>query len=307
MTDLGPMPPTPDVGPVATDCGVLHSVAPNVWAWIGADAANDAGNAGVIIEPEGITIIDALAAPSAARALNNELAQRFGVPIRHVVYTSSHIDSVGGSAVFWMAARYGRSQTNALLDQPAPVEAYKRLAPRFEADFDTDPRTAEVRFTTRPVSHVVDAAAWLTPLVLAIPVSGEQEENLAVYMPSVGVMFAGALATIGATPNAWDGNPSAWADTLGELADLLVGDGDGGILVPGRGPLGTADDLLLQQAYLYACDEAAQHGSPLSAGPWDDWSDRDLDAVNIERSALLANGDHSVPPAMMKRLGMGTD
>ena len=259
------------------------------------------GNAGVIVEDDGITVIDTLLAPSAARALNNELADRFGLPIKRVVYTSSHLDSVGGSAVFWMAARYGRTQTNVLLDQPAPIEAYKRLSPAFAHDYDTNPRTAEVPFSTRPVSHVVDAAAWLTPVVLALPVSGQQSENLVVLVPSAGVMFAGAFAAIGTTPNAWDGNPSVWADTLGELADQAT------VIVPGHGPIGAPRHLQLLQAYLYACDDAGGDPTRIPAGPWDEWSDRDLDAVNVERAARVAVDDFDVPRTMLERLGMGDD
>src|SRR5690348_2669274 len=111
MTELGPMPPTPDVGPVAPDAGTLEPVAPGGFVWIGRDGRGRPGpNVGVVVEDDGITLVDTLAAPSAARALNQELA-RFGLPVRRVVYTSSHVESVGGSAVFWMAARYGRPQT----------------------------------------------------------------------------------------------------------------------------------------------------------------------------------------------------
>ncbi len=259
------------------------------------------GNAGVIVEDDGITVIDTLLAPSAARALNNELADRFGLPIKRVVYTSSHLDSVGGSAVFWMAARYGRTQTNVLLDQPAPIDAYRRLAPAFAHDYDTNPRTAEVPFATRPVSHVVDAAAWLTPLVLALPVSGQQDENLVVLVPSAGVMFAGAFITIGTTPNAWDGDPVTWADTLGELADQAT------VIVPGYGPIGAPRHVHLLQAYLYACDDASGDPGRIPAGPWDDWTGRDLDAVNVERAVRVAQGDRGVPRTMLERLGMGDD
>ena len=297
MTDLGPMPPTPDIGPVADNCGSLQPIAPNVWAWIGIGT----GNAGVIIEDDGITVIDTLLAPSVARALNNELADRFGLPIKRVIFTSSHLDSVGGSAVFWMAARYGRTQTNVLLDQPAPIDAYKRLAPAFAHDYDTNPRTAEVPFATRPVSHVVDAAAWLTPLVLALPVSGQQDENLVVLVPSAGVMFAGAFISIGTTPNAWDGDPVTWADTLGELADQAT------VIVPGYGPIGAPRHVHLLQAYLYACDDVSGDPSRIPAGPWDDWTGRDLDAVNVERAVRVAQGDRGVPRTMLERLGMGDD
>ncbi len=291
MDELGPMPPTPDVGPVAPDAGRLEPVAPGVWVWIGTDGQGRPGpNAGVVVEDDGITLVDALGAPSAARALNEEL-KSFGVPVRRLVYTSSHVASVGGSAVFWMAARYGRSQTSALLEQPVPLDAYRRLAPGFAQDFDEE-------FATRPVSHVVDVAAWLTPAVCAVPVSGHQHENLVVLVPQANVLFAGALATVHATPNAYDGDPEAWADTLGELHDQAS------IVVPGVGPVGGPDDVTVLQAYLYATADAEGDPSRIPAGPWDDWPDRDLDAVNVERAARLAAEDDTVPAAMLRRLGL---
>jgi glyoxylase-like metal-dependent hydrolase (beta-lactamase superfamily II) len=135
-------------------------------------------------------------------------------------------------------------------------------------------------------------------------VSGQQSENLVVLVPSAGVLFAGAFASIGSTPNAWDGNPATWADTLGELADQMEASG---VVVPGRGPIGATRHLQLQQAYLYACDDAQGDPSRISAGPWDDWTDRDLDAVNVERAARVAVDDLGVPRTMLERLGMGDD
>jgi hypothetical protein len=291
MTELGPMPPTPDVGPVAPDAGSLEPVAPGVWVWIGTDGQGRPGpNVGVIVEDDGITLVDALSAPSAARALNERL-KAFGVPVRRLVYTSSHVDSVGGSAVFWMAARYGRPQTSALLEQPVPLDAYRRLVPGYAHDYDED-------FATRPVSHVVDAAAWLTPVVCAVPVHGAQEENLVVLVPSVGVLFTGAMATFGTTPNAYDGDPEAWADTLGELHDQAT------VVVPGIGPVGGPGHLIALQAYLYAVVDAGGDPRRIPDGPWDEWGGRELDEVNVERAVRLAGDDRGVPVAMLRRLGL---
>jgi len=291
MTELGPMPPTPDVGQVAEDAGSLEPIAPGVWVWLGTDGRGRPGpNVGVIVEDDGITLVDTVAAPSPARALNNRL-QRFGVPIRRVVYTSSHVESVGGSAVFWMAARYGRPQTSALLEQPVPVEAYRRLVPGYAHDYDEE-------FATRPVSHVVDAAAWLTPLVCAVPVRGHQDQNLVVLVPSAGVLFGGAVVPFGTTPNAYDGDPEAWADTLGELREQAT------VVVPGTGPVGGPDRLMTLQAYLYAVADSEGDARRIPDGPWDDWTDRDLDEVNVERAARLAGDDHDVPVAMLRRLGL---
>ena len=285
------MPPTADIGPVAPDAGRLEPIAPGVWVWLGTDGTGGPGpNVGVIVEADGITLVDTAPAPSAARALNEEL-KRFGVPVRRVIYTSSHVESVGGSAVFWMAARYGRAQTNALLEQPVPVEGYRRLMPGYAHDYDES-------FATRPVSHVVDAAAWLTPLVCAVPVSGQQQENLVVLVPSAGTMFTGAFASFGTTPNAWDGHPEQWADTLGELRDQAT------VIVPGVGPVGDGMALMVLQAYLYAVCDSEGDARRIPDGPWDDWSERSLDAVNVERAAGVAAGSTDVPVAMLQRLGL---
>ena len=38
-------------------------------------------------------------------------------------------------------------------------------------------------------------------------------------------------------------------------------------------------------------------------GPWDAWLDRDRDAINVERAAMLARGDDVMPPSMLKAIG----
>ncbi|MEY4130483.1 MAG: hypothetical protein RLZZ31_607 [Actinomycetota bacterium] len=291
MNDLGPMPPTPDIGPAAKDAGRLEPISPNVWAWIG----NGTPNVGVIVEDDGITLVDTTCSPSVARALLKEL-QQFNRPVRRVVYTSSHVESVGGSSVFWMAARYGRTQTNVLLDQPVPFDAYKRLVPQFAHEYQqTDDHTS---FTTRPVSHVVDAAAWLTEKVSVVPVSGQQAENLIVMVPDADTIFAGTFAPLSTTPNAWDGNPEVWADTLTEL--------DAKVVVGSAGPIGAKRHLVALAAYLYACSDAEGDARRIPDGPWDDWPLRDLDEINTERAASLAKGENTVPQAMLKRLGITT-
>ena len=119
-----------------------------------------------------------------------------------------------------------------------------------------------------------------------------------MLVPSAGVLFAGAMATFGATPNAYDGDPEAWADALGELGEQAP------VIVPGVGPVGDAASMLVMQAYLYAVVDADGDPRRIPDGPWDDWPDRELDAVNVERAARLAAGDTGVPEAMLRRLGL---
>ena len=76
------------------------------------------------------------------------------------------------------------------------------------------------------------------------------------------------------------------------------------MVVPGTGPVGGPDHVTALQAYLYATADADGDPARIPDGPWDDWTARDLDAVNVERAARLASDDRSVPESMLRRLGM---
>jgi glyoxylase-like metal-dependent hydrolase (beta-lactamase superfamily II) len=287
-----PAPPRSSPGPAEPSAGLVEIVA-GVYAWLQQPSSHDRTNAGVIVDDDGLTVVDTLMVPSQAEAFDAAL-RRFGVPVHRAVYTSSHIEFVGGSATFWMAARYGRSQTSALLDQPPNIAALQRLHPAFAGELEL---LAER--PTRPVSHTVDVGAYLTTTHLVVPTQGQMLENLTVLLPEAGVLFAGAMACFGVTPNAFDGDPAAWADALGDLGELAA------IIVPGIGPIGGADEVLALQAYLYACVDAEGDAAAIPPGPWDDWTDRHFDEVNVERAAMLAKGDRSVPPSILRLAGLG--
>jgi cyclase len=268
----------------------LVELGPGVFAWLQLPHGHGRANAGLIVEDDGATVVDTLLTPSQALPLHDSIAT-MGAPIRRAVLTSSHIEYVGGSSVFWMAARYGRSLTSAMLDQPPNVDGYRRLFPTWAAEFDDE-------FTTRPISHVVDVAAWLTTVVCAVPSAGQMAQNLVLLVPSADVLFAGAMCSFGSTPNAFDGDPGAWADSLADLGDMAT------TIVPGIGPIGGADDVLALQAYLWCCVEAEGDPNGIPEGPWDEWTDRHLDEINIERAAMLARGDDGVPPSMLRAIGL---
>jgi cyclase len=278
----------------------LVELATGVFAWLQTPAGHDRTNAGVILDEDGITVVDTLMTPSQTEPLVAAL-ERFGLPVRRAVYTSSHISWVGGSPAFWMAARYGRSQTSALLDQPPSIPVLQKLHPAY-----ADELAELAERPTRPVSHTVDTSAYLTTSHLVVPASGQMLENLVVLVPErttddgdqPAVLFAGAMASFGVTPNAFDGDPGAWADALGDLGDLAP------VIVPGIGPVGDAAEVLALQAYLYACVDAEGDPRAIPPGPWDDWTDRHLDAVNVERAAMLAAGNHDIPPTMLRLAGL---
>lgn len=262
----------------------LIELAPGVYAAVAAPGLG-LTNIGVVIEADGATVIDTGLHPAAAEPVAQHLAE-IGVAVRRVVLSSSHVGYAGGSRTFPLAAVYGSRQISIHLDQAPNIAGYQRLYPAHASHFED--------LVTRTVTHVVTEPAWLTPTVIVVPQSGQIAENLVVQVPAANVVFAGTLGVFGATPLAFDGDPLVWADSLDRVAEL------GAVVVPGLGPVGGADELDAQQRYLRACADANGDASCLAAGPWEHWTDRHHDQVNVERAALLARGDYSVPPTMRK-------
>jgi len=268
---------------------VLQNVAAGVSVWLGQPFGRGVTNAGIVVESDGITVIDTLIGGERTEACAAAI-EAIGPPVRRVILTSSHVPFVGGAGRFRLAAVYGSRQISAHLDQPPNLEGYRRLYPDVAHEFDT--------MRARSVSHLVVDAAWLTPAVIAVPIGGQIEQNLVVQVPGAGVVFAGAMCSFGVTPLAFDGDPATWADALDRVIAL------GETIVPGQGPVGSADDVEQLQEYLRACVDARGDVQRLDSGPWDKWLCREFDVVNVERAAMLADGDHSVPPSMRGVLGI---
>jgi cyclase len=262
----------------------LTALGPGVAAWLGQGGFGRP-NAGAVADPDGLTVIDTLMVRSQWEPFGAALDET-GLPIRRVVLTSSHIPYVGGTSRFWAAAFYGTPLASDLLDLPPNVAGYRRLAPEFAAEFDDE-------LTTRPISHTIDADAALTDAVVVRRARGQSAENLVVEVPGAGLLFAGAMATFGSAPLGFEGDPAAWAAALRELAVA------GRTVVPGHGPIGGAEELLVLADYLEACCRGR-----IGPGPWDGWADRHFDRVNIERAARLADGDERPPTAMLELLGL---
>lgn len=265
-----------------------------VFAWIDPDLGFGRSNVGLVIDADGLTVIDTTATPrrgAEARKAIEALTADLGLPIKRVLLSSSRVAFTGGGTSFWPAAYYGTDPVSDQLDEPANPEVFRRLLPELASAYDDE-------FVTRPVTHTVSERAWLTPAVELVCLPGEGPTNLVAVVPSAGVVFAGALATFGVTPLAFDGDPLAWARSLDTLAGLGAT-----TVVPGHGPPGGAADLADQAAYLRAC-AATPAGAALPPGPWDRWTDRRFDPVNTERAWRLAANDPTVPQAMLELLGL---
>jgi glyoxylase-like metal-dependent hydrolase (beta-lactamase superfamily II) len=267
----------------------ISEVADGIVAWIDDSPRFGSPNSAAVVEPDGITVVDTGTVPSLIAPFAAELAL-LEIPIRRVVYTSSHIEYVGGSTMFRLAAVYGSPEINAHLEQPPNTAGYQNLLPEHHHEL--------AELTTRKVTHVVREAAWISERAVVVPVSGQIRENLVVQVPDAGVVLAGAMGSFGVTPAGFGGDPGAWIDGLGELLDW------GSVIVPGHGPAGGEPEVRAQQDYLRACVAAAGRADDLADGPWSGWASTELTPANVERAALLAAGDDSPPPAILTLMGL---
>jgi cyclase len=267
----------------------LDPLDTGVFGWFQWPPGRGRANAGVVVDPDGITLVDTLMTADQWEPFAAEV-EEIGLPVRRAVLTSSGVEFAGGTSRFKLAAVYGSAQASVHLDQPPNVDSWQALYPEHADGF--------VELVTRPVSHVVASDVQLTDSTTVLTSGGQMDENLVVLVDGAHMLFAGAMCSFGVTPLCWQGDPTRWADELDRLAELAP------IVVPGHGPIGGIEDLRDQQAYLRACVAAAGEAATLPPGPWDLWSDREHDAINVERAAMLADGDGGVPPSMLRLAGL---
>jgi len=230
-------------------------------------------NAGVVIGPQAVILVDALGTPALAEELLEEVRLRTSLPITHVIVTHYHADHIYGLQVFKDAGARVVAHRQALLYLNSDTAQQRLAASREELFPWVDEQTRLVpadRWIEGPTTlQVGDTTLELRPVG-----PSHTPEDLAVWLPQRQVLFAGDLVFRGRIPFVGQADSAHWVQAL----DTLLGF-DARVVVPGHGPVSASvrADLELTRDYLLhlrrTMGEAARNMDPFDeAYARTDWS-----------------------------------
>ena len=273
----------------------VSEVAKNTWVAQGAAALGTTANryfisnAGFIVTDAGVVVIDALGSPAMASELLAEIRRVTQQPLRYLIVTHYHADHIYGLQVFKAAGATilahgaARNYLNSETAQQRLQASRKELAPWIDEKTQLMPadRWLDADETRLQLGSVEIVIRHVGPAHTA--------EDLVVFVPQTGVLFAGDLFFRGRVPFVGQADSRLWIKSLDRMIEFKPG-----LVIPGHGPVSTDPmaDLQLTRDYLLylrrKMGEAARNMEPFEdAYASTDWSR--FEALPLFRAANRMN------------------
>ncbi len=249
--------------PASAPAVVARQVSALAWYVQGESALgtpanrNFVSNAGFVVTPDGVVVIDALGSPQLARELIAEVRRVSGKRITHVILTHYHADHI-----------YGLQE---LKREGAHIIAHKGALEYLNSD-TAQARLAASRIDLAPWidagTRLVPADEWIDgPRELVVggirliikPVGpAHTSEDLVVFLPADKVLFAGDIVFRGRIPFVGQADSRHWIEALRTVLAL-----DALVVLPGHGPLSTSprEDMELTRDYLVHLRKTMGHAA----------------------------------------------
>ncbi|MFC5182550.1 MBL fold metallo-hydrolase [Actinomadura harenae] len=261
----------------------LQEIADGIHAYVQPDGTWCLNNAGVLVGPDAVTLVDTTATERRTRRLREAVASVTHLPIRTVVNTHHHGDHTHGNHLFADRARViGHDRCPAaVLEQGTLV---KSLWPDVEwGDVQVSP--PNVTFSDRMTLHLGDLRVELH---YAGP--AHTDNDVVVWIPERRTLLAGDIVFNGGTPFVLWGSVSGTLAALDRLRALRPT-----TVLPGHGPVGGPELFDRTARYLrwiqtLARDAAGAGLTPLQAareaglGEFADWTDSERVVGNLHRA-----------------------
>ena len=208
---------------------------------------NFISNAGFIIGPTGVVVIDALGSPAVADELISVIRKITVKPITHVIITHYHADHVYGlqsyKEVGAQIIAHALGKTYLYSDTTASRLAASKIniSPWLDSVQKIIP--ADLWIDRQSIMQIAGLDLMIKPIGYA-----HTAEDLVVYLPSEKVLFAGDLIFSGRIPYVGNADSLGWVKALREVAQMDIN-----VLVAGHGKVSTQPrkDLQFVENYYY--------------------------------------------------------
>ena len=255
-------------------------VANDVWFVQGEAALGSAANrnfisnAGFVVTDDGVVVVDALGSPTLADELIAEIRRVTAQPIRYVIVTHFHADHIYGLQAF-------KAVGATIIAHPTGREYLSSDTAQLRLEASRQEMFPWINDQTR----LLGADRWLDQEDSTLRVGSHEfrirhvgpahtPEDLVVYVPKAGVLFAGDLVFRGRIPYVGQADSRQWIESLTTLIGFKPR-----LVIPGHGPVSNdpVADLELTRDYLMhlrrAMGEAARNLEPFEeAYAKADWS-----------------------------------
>ena len=198
------------------------------------------GNAGFVIGPDAVLVVDAFATPEAAEELSAAIRRLTPAPVRWVVNTHYHLDHVGGDRVF--------AKQGAVLLAHENARAWVRTENlKWRKEIKPEEKAMLAALELPEVTYRDGLTLWLNERRVEIRTRpGHTGGDSLVFFPAGNVVFAGDLFWRETVPNVIDADTREWIRML----DGLVNDHPASRFIPGHGGPGSALDVRYFRDYL---------------------------------------------------------
>ena len=235
---------------------------------------NFISNAGFVVTPKGVVVVDALGSPILAKKLIQEIARITPQKVVAVIVTHYHADHIYGLQEFKKigakiyAQGEGRNYLSSDTAQQRLIASRIDFAPWVNAS--TQLVAADVWIDQRTKLNIGGIEFLVSRVGPA-----HAPEDLMVYVPSEKVLFAGDLVFRGRIPFVGNADSKGWLVALDEIEKLKPK-----IIVPGHGAYSTnpSEDIIFTRNYLKYLRESMSKAA-LNMDPFDeayrqaDWSE----------------------------------
>lgn len=264
----------------------LHDLAPGVFAAQATPGQGAYSNAGIIDLGGQTVVFDTFMTHPAARELREAAVMLTGREPQYVINSHSHSDHWGGNQVF--------SHKTAILSTPRTQELMQEEIDEWLDAIIQDPqlvtediRALEKRLVTveneslrealtRTLSsrkHFLESLPDFKPtrsnetfegplelkgsgkaIELRVVEGGHTASDIYMVLPEERIAFLGDLAFFTSHPFLPSSDLQGWSAALAAIGQM-----DLDVIVPGHGPSGSTNDLLLVKQYLIDLSEIARH------------------------------------------------